>query len=164
MAHYSEKSWLPILEAQEKLLRFDSFGNEDALAIGMKIIELAKEKYKKAAAIRICIDDTVVFAYKMPGTNSENDWWMDRKRNVSRMTGISSLRACVEIAEGLRVPTWSGREDDFALCGGCMPVFMRDGQSYAFILVSGMHHQEDHQIIADALSDYLGLKIDSVCV
>lgn len=163
MAHYSEKGWLPILQAQEELLRFASFDNEDAFAIGLKIAELAKNKYKKSAAIRICIDDAIVFAYKMPGTDLENDWWMDRKRNVSRMTGVSSLRACVEAANGLINTDWMQREKSFALCGGCMPVFMQRGQTFAYIMVSGMHHQEDHQIIADALAGYLGISIGSVC-
>ena len=42
--------WMEILRKQEEVLRFERFNAEDALAIGLIMIRLAKEKYKKAAA------------------------------------------------------------------------------------------------------------------
>jgi len=161
-AFFSDPAWLDVLCEQEEKLRFDTFTREDALDIGLRIIRLAKEKYEADAAVCIMEDDTVVFAYKMPGTNMENDWWMRRKRNVSRTTGVSSLRAYLEIEAGLREVTWHGREDDFAACGGCMPVFLRQGPVYAHIMVSGLEHYLDHQLIADAVAEHLGVCIGSI--
>ena len=157
-----EPQWLEILKEQEEKLRFDTFTREDALDIGLRIIRLAKEKYHDNATVCIMEDDTVVFAYKMPGTNMENDWWMRRKRNVSKATGVSSIRAYVEMELGLREATWHGREGDFATCGGCMPVLMRQGEVFAYIMVSGLEHNVDHQIIADAVAEHMNVTIGSI--
>ena len=159
---YYEPQWLEILKEQEEKLRFDVFTREDALDIGLRIIRLAKEKYHGNAAICIMEDDTVVFACKMPGTNMENDWWMRRKLNVSKATGISSLRAYVEIESGLREASWQGREGAFAACGGCMPVLMRQGGVFAYIMVSNLEHHVDHQLIADAIAEHLNVTIGSI--
>jgi uncharacterized protein (UPF0303 family) len=93
----SDPEWLPVLRDQEEKLRFDVFTREAALDIGLRIVKLTKEKYGGNAAICIIEDDTVVFAYKMPGTSMESDWWIRRKLNVCRTAGVSSLRAYTEI-------------------------------------------------------------------
>lgn len=157
-----EDTWLPILRAQEERLRFDRFGAEEALAVGLNIVRLAKEQNRGSVAICIVQDDAVLFSYKMPGTTVENDWWMFRKINASKATGVSSLRAYLEIEAGLRTPTWAGREGSFVACGGCMPVFLRAGESGAYIAVSGLAHNVDHQLIADAVAATLGASIESV--
>ena len=53
--------------------------------------------------------------------------------------------------------------DNFAACGGCFPVFRQDGKApCCHVLVSGLRHQEDHQVIADAMAWQLGKTIPSV--
>ena len=71
--------WIEILAGQEQALRYSRFTREMALELGLKIVQLVKEKYHDNAAVRIVEDQTTIFAYKMPGTSLENDWWMDRK-------------------------------------------------------------------------------------
>lgn len=160
---YWEKHWAPILAEQEKLLRYSEFTREMALELGLAILKSAQETYHKSAAIRIIEDGTVIFAYKMAGTSSENDWWMDRKLAVSRMTGMSSLRSYVEAEQSEPRPEWIARPDNYATCGGCFPVFPAEGQTpWAYVLVSGMDHQEDHQIIADAMAEQLNVTIKRV--
>lgn len=158
----SDPEWLPILEEHEKVLRFESFSREDALDIGLCIIRLANEKYRGSLAIRIIEDDMDVFAYKMPGTSVENEMWMRRKLNTSRATGVSSLRAFIEIECGLRKETWLKREGAFVACGGCMPVLMQNGETFAYIMVSGLDHELDHQIIADAIAGHLNINIGTI--
>ncbi len=149
--------WIEILAGQEQALRYSRFTREMALELGLKIVQLVKEKYHDNAAVRIVEDQTTLFAYKMPGTSLENDWWMDRKLAVSRCTGTSSLRAYVEAENGLRDAFWQARADNFAACGGCFPIFPADGsQPWAYVLVSGMVHHHDHQAIVDAISWQLG--------
>ena len=160
---YWEKNWSTILEEQERLLRYPAFSRETALDLGLKIVKLAQEVYQKPAAIRIVEDGTVIFAYKMPGTSCENDWWMDKKLALSRLTGMSSLRSYVESEAGRLAPDWLQRPDNFAACGGCFPVFPADNIApWAYVIVSNMHHQEDHQIIADAMAQQLGVEIPQV--
>ena len=161
---YWEPAWPTIIAQQEALLRYTEFTRDMALELGLKIRQLALEKYDRTCAVRIIEDGVTIFAFKMPGTNLENDWWMDRKLATSRLTGTSSLRAYVEAEAGLRVPEWNDRADNFAACGGCFPVLRKDGKApCCHVLASGMEHQIDHQIIADAMAWQLGIEIPSVC-
>lgn len=157
---YWEEQWVDILAEQECQLRYPEFTRKTALDLGIKILQMAQESYGKSAAIRIVEDGTTIFAYKMEGTSSENDWWMDKKLSVSRMTGMSSLRSYVEAQSGHLCPEWEERPNNFATCGGCFPVFLTSGQKpWAYVLVSGMEHYEDHQIIADAMASQLNKTI-----
>lgn len=160
---YWEPSWPEIIRKQEALLRYDAFDRDTALELGLRISQLAREQYQKGAAIRIIEDGIVIFELKMPGTDAENDWWMGKKLATSRLTGTSSLRAYVEAQAGLRQPIWESRPGNFAVCGGCFPVFPADGSAPVhYVLVSGMEHREDHQIIADAMAWQLGVEVPSV--
>lgn len=157
---YWEEQWTDILAEQEQLLRYPEFTRKTALDLGMEILRLAREAYHKSAAIRIVEDGTTIFAYKMEGTSSENDWWMDKKLAVSRMTGMSSLRSYVEAESGRLCPEWEKRPNNFAACGGCFPIFHADNKMpWIHVLVSGMKHYEDHQIIADAMAIQLNKTI-----
>ncbi len=155
----SDPAWLAVLQEHEDKLRFDAFTREDALDIGLEILKLAKERYKEDLCVSITEDDSVIFSCKMAASKLENDAWMLRKRNVSKLTGVSSLRAYLEIEAGLRKETWLDREDSFVACGGCFPVLMRQGETFVYITVSGLAHYLDHQIIADALAEHLNVSI-----
>lgn len=160
---YWAPDWPAIIAKQEELLRYGEFTRDMAWELGLKIHALAQEKYKKGAAIQILEDGIVIFASKMPGTDAENDWWMGKKLAVSRLTGTSSLRAYVEAQAGLRAPEWEERPGNYAACGGCFPVFRADGRTpVCHVLVSGMEHREDHQIIVDAMAWQLGLEVPSL--
>ena len=79
-------------EREEALLRFPAFSYEDALTLGLKIIELAKAR-GAAVAVDITINQTQVFHYAMPGTNRRNAMWIQRKENMVQTSQISSLHA-----------------------------------------------------------------------
>jgi uncharacterized protein (UPF0303 family) len=158
----SEPKWLNIIEEQERKLRFEVFSRKDALDIGQRILKLNEKKYHGNLSFAITEDDIVICSYMMPGTTTENVTWMFRKRNVSKVTGTSSLRAYLEVENGLREETWREREDAYVACGGCFPVLMSKRDTYAYITVSGLEHHEDHQIIADAIAEHLNVSIDSI--
>ena len=64
---------------------------------------------------------------------------------------------------GLRDAFWEARPANYAACGGCFPVLMGDGTApWAYVLVSGLAHYHDHQVIADAMAWQLGKTVDSV--
>ena len=155
--------WLDILKQHEEILRTEKMTAEDALALGVIMIGLAKEKYKKSAAMRIILGGHTVFSFHMDGTSLNNDWWMDKKLNTCRVTGISSIRSLVEVAEGLR-PLESEFENDgdFALCGGCFPLRNAAGKLLGWVLASGLPHECDHQLIADSLAEFLNVSIPSI--
>lgn len=160
---YWKPQWVEILANHEQVLRYSQFTRKMALELALKIIQLVEEKYRESVAVRIVEDQTTIFAYKMPGTSLENDWWMDRKLAVTRYTGTSSLRAYVEAEAGLRHAFWQERADNFAACGGCFPILPADGSMpWAFVLVSGLPHHLDHQVIVDAISWQLGVDVDAL--
>ena len=99
----------------------------------------------------------------MDGTSTNNEWWMDKKLSTCRMSGVSSIRTLVEVAEGLRPmePEFEN-ENDFALCGGCFPLRNADGKLLGYALCSGLAHECDHQLIVDALAELLGREIPRI--
>lgn len=161
-ANYSE-SWLEILRDQEQKLRVEALGADDALRLGMIMYRLAKEKYQKPISIRIIIGGQTTFSFLMEGTDTFNEWWMDKKLHTSRISGVSSIQTLVEVAMGLRAmePEYEN-ENDFALCGGCFPLKNAAGKLIGYAQSSGMPHECDHQLIADALSEFLGVEIASI--
>ena len=161
-AKYSE-SWLEILRDQEAKLRMESLSADEALKIGMIMYRLAKEKYLKPISIRIITGGQTTFSFLMEGTSTNNEWWMDKKLNASRLSGVSSILTLVEVAMGLRAmePEYE-KENDFALCGGCFPIKNRAGKVIGYAQSSGMPHECDHQLIADALAEYLSVEIGSI--
>ena len=157
-----KEEWLEIIKAQEQKLRFSLFSCEDALYIGNQIVRLANEKYNGAVVVSIIEDDMLVFYHKMQGATMENDIWIYKKRNVSKETGVSSLRAYAEIKSGIREPTWRGREESFVACGGCYPVRIADQKPFIYIAVSGLAHYLDHQVIVDAVARRLNTAVGEV--
>ena len=160
---YYEKKWLEAVRRQEELLRADSFGADDALRLGLEMVRLARDVYCESVAIRIILGGHTAFSYLMDGTDSNNEWWMDKKLNTSRMSGMSSIRTLIEVAEG-HIPCEKEYEieNDFALCGGCFPLRNPDGRLIGYVESSGMAHQNDHQLIADALAECLGKEVPGI--
>jgi len=157
------ESWLEILRDQEAKLRMETLCADEALKIGMIMYRLAKEKYLKPISIRIITGGQTTFSFLMEGTSTNNEWWMDKKLNTSRLSGVSSILTLVEVAMGLRAmePEYE-KENDFALCGGCFPIKNQAGKVIGYAQSSGMPHECDHQLITDALAEYLGVEIGSI--
>lgn len=155
--------WLNVLKQQEEMLRVEKMSAEDALALGVIMTGLAKEKYKQPIAIRIILGGHIAFSFLMDGTSRHNEWWMDKKLNTCRLSGVSSIRTLVEVAEGIRPMEMEYEQDgDYALCGGCFPLRNGEGRLLGYVLASGMPHECDHQLIADALAEFLNITVPSL--
>ena len=162
-SYYWEKHWPDAVAQQEKLLRYSSFTREDALELGLKIIELARQNYNGQISVKITEDDTIVFSHKTSGTSIENEMWMDRKLAVSHQSGTSSLGAYLSAVAGQGRAFWLDRPENFAPCGGCFPVLLADNcRPWAYVAVSGMRHFQDHQVIADAMAWQLNVQIPTI--
>ena len=160
---FYKPEWLETLRAHEEILRVEQMTAEDCLKLGLIMNRLAKEVYKRPAAFRVITGGQTTFAYLMAGTSTNNEWWMSKKLNTCRMTGVSSIRSLVEVAEGLRpIEPEFEIENNFALCGGCFPLKNAAGKTIGYALCSGLPHECDHQLVADALSELLGIEIPSL--
>ena len=75
--------------------------------------------------------------------------WLDRKQKTVEKYGHSSYYIYLENEEN---KTYQADEKDESLviCGGGFPLIIR-GELRGSILVSGLVHDEDHQVIVDCL-------------
>lgn len=158
---YTQDDWDLVCQQQEALLQYSSFTREDALELGLLIEKIAREKYHGSVAIRIIEEDSDIFSYRMSNTVKNADWWMNNKYVAARFIRMSSLRALVIAKKGEFNPLWSPWNQ--YLCGGCIPVFnIHGGRPFAYVVISGMKHYEDHQIIADAMAQQLHVNIPEI--
>lgn len=70
---------LDIIRLQEEKCQFTRFNSEDALQLGLLLIENVKP-YKKSVVIDITVNGHQLFRYAMNGTSKDNDEWVRRKK------------------------------------------------------------------------------------
>lgn len=145
---------------QENLLQFDSFSNEQALAIGLKLVELGRAG-GKPVTVDIRRNGTLLFAHAADGAPADHADWIRRKNNLVNRTGHSSHYVHTEVKERGgdidAVPGFDPRE--YAAHGGAFPVVVRGTGQVGTIAVSGLPGPEDHALVVRALQDVL--KVDA---
>ena len=145
-----------MLEAEEAALQFDVFRRSDALALGLKIVELASD-YPLPVAVEITVNGLVVFRHFTDGSLADSELWLDRKRRTVNMFSMSSLRFKYRLE--MYKQTLEDKKLDpheYAAGGGGFPVVLRETGLIGSICVSGMAHLDDHKIIVDAIRSHLG--------
>ena len=135
-----------------KKIELDSFSNRMALEMGLAIIELAKSR-NQHIAVEICRLNQTVFIYVDDNLPVDKHNWLRRKANVAKQFEESSLSVKKDLKEeGMSIGNTFGLDDkDFLAKGGSVPVFVKNAGLIATITVSGLHDEEDHKIIIDAL-------------
>jgi uncharacterized protein (UPF0303 family) len=141
---------------QEELLQFEHFSNDDALEVGMLLIEEAKRR-KASVAIDITVNGCKIFKYSFKGTNAHNDMWLKRKMNTVNTVHKSSLHVFTILQEtGQDLEhNWFLDPMEYAAMGGGFPIHINGTGVIGCIGVSGLPHLEDHQLIIDTLCKYL---------
>jgi uncharacterized protein (UPF0303 family) len=146
------------LQRQEEELQFRQFTNDDALTLGMKLLERAKEQ-GKAVTVDICRNGQQLFHAALPGTSADNDHWIRRKNNVVNRYGHSSFL----IGSQFRVKGKTFEEssrldpDQYAAHGGAFPILIRNVGVVGTITVSGLPQAEDHAFVVSVLREFLTL-------
>lgn len=135
-------------------IELDSFSNQTAMDMGISIINLAKKR-KQQIAVEISRLNHTVFLYVEEGLPADKLNWLRRKANVAKRFEESSLSVKNDLLEGQMTldKTFGLNEKDFLANGGAIPVFVKGAGMIAIITVSGLHDEEDHQIIIDALKE-----------
>lgn len=161
MANYNP-DWLALIKKQEASLMFETFSNSDGLQIGLNIVEAAKS-LDKSLSIRIIANGAIIFSHHMDGVSLHNDWWMDKKLNTCRQTGISGLRFFCEINSGERPrPDFLNIEGNYCWNGGCFPLRMKNGSVFGYAIASGAPHEYDHETVARGIAKFLDVEIPSL--
>jgi uncharacterized protein (UPF0303 family) len=135
-----------------KKIELDSFSNGIALEMGLKIIDLAKSR-NLHIAVEICRLNQTVFIYVDDNLPVDKHNWLRRKANVAKQFEESSLSVKNDLKEGNMTleKTFGLNEKDFLAKGGSIPIFIKNAGMIATITVSGLHDEEDHKIIIEAL-------------
>jgi len=133
-------------------IELDSFSNRIAFDMGVKIIDLAKSR-NQHIAVEVCRLNQTVFLYVDDTLPVDKHNWLRRKANISRQFEESSLSVKNNLKDGNMTleKTFGLDEKDFLAKGGAIPVFIKNGGMIAVITVSGLHDEEDHNIIIEAL-------------
>ncbi len=135
------------------LLQFD---NALALDMGLKILDLAKSR---GHSIAISVDrlNHTVFKYISDGLPEDKHDWLRRKANVAIRFEESSLSVKEDLHKGgMSLATTFGlAEKDFVAKGGSVPLKVKGAGLIGVVTVSGLSDIEDHQLIVDALRDYV---------
>ncbi|MCL1669315.1 heme-binding protein [Elizabethkingia ursingii] len=133
-------------------IELDSFSNRIAFDMGMKIIDLAKSR-NQHIAVEVCRLNQTVFLYVDDTLPVDKHNWLRRKANISRQFEESSLSVKNDLRDGNMTleKTFGLDEKDFLAKGGAIPVFVKNARMVAVITVSGLHDEEDHNIIIEAL-------------
>ena len=157
-ASMEQKVELSTLIRQEELLQFDSFNNDTALALGLKVLELARAA-GKSVAVNITRDGTMLFYHGMPGTNADNANWIRRKSNLVNRTGHSSFYTHTEVKNaGGDYDALPGLDmKEFAAHGGSFPLVLKGKGRIGTLTVSGLSGAEDHAMAVAALKAYLNI-------
>ena len=129
----------------EKELSFQEFNNHDVYQLGQIIVNHIEKNQLKNVRIRIVLDGDIVFQYLMDG--KKGVVWLDRKQKTVEKYGHSSYYIYLENEEN---GTYQADEKDESLiiCGGGFPLIIQN-ELRGSILVSGLAHDEDHQVIVD---------------
>lgn len=161
MNHESEIQIREAVLTHEQQLRYESFGRADAWRLGQKIRELAEETYGCGVVTNIYLDGMLVFKYSMDGCDLKNEWWLQGKLNTAQKYQCSSLLAMLRVNAGLLEHSEKAT-NNYLLCGGGFPIRLCSGEIRGYVIVSGLSHWSDHQVIADAMAACLNRQIPSV--
>ena len=147
------------LKAEEEALVLPAFDVAAALEIGLIAYEIAQRRGINPS-IEVRIGEWIVFHASLPGTNSENDWWMGRKARVVLLTGHSSIHERV-LAEEQNIDWFAKHgveEEQYAIHGGGLPINVAGKGLSGILLISGLPQIQDHLLGVDALTEYLARK------
>ena len=154
---------LDTIRRQEQALQFTSFDNDAALAIGNRIVEMAKAD-KVAVTVDITVNRNPLFFHAMAGTSPNNVDWIRRKSNLVNRTGHASFFVHTEAVNAGRdydnLPTFDPK--DYAAHGGSFPIVVKGTGQIGTITVSGLAGVDDHAMVVRALKWYL--KADDVAI
>ena len=149
------KEFLESLKHAEAVLQYDSFDQEDAYRLGTKLRE-AGMKGEQPVAVRVVLDGLIVYQSFPQGTTAENGSWMDRKYATVLRSHTSSLRAAVERELFGIANDWQQDEETHAFCGGAFPIIVK-GEFHGGVIVSGLPHLEDHDLLISVLKEELSV-------
>lgn len=146
---------IQVLE-QEQELQFAKFNEDTAWNLGKQLVETAREK-NLSVTVDITRGTHQLFHASLPGTSPDNDEWVKRKiRTVYRFGHSSFYMGQLLKSKGKNIEqAYLVSESEYAAHGGCFPIIVKDTGIVGTITVSGLPQEEDHNLVVQALRDFL---------
>ncbi|WP_445749873.1 heme-binding protein [Polaribacter sp.] len=135
-----------------KKIELETFNNRIGLEMGLAIENLAKERNQNIA-VQIERLNHIIFLYVDDNLSTDKHNWLRRKSNVVKNFEESSLSVKNDLINGNMSldGTFALNPTNYLAKGGAIPIFVKNAGMVAIITVSGLHDEEDHKIIIDAL-------------
>ena len=144
---------------EEQILTLPYLDLTGALEIG----EIAKSiavLRKLPLAIQVRLGDWIIYHASLPGSTSENHWWIDRKARVVSLKHHSTIFERVSAEE--RGVDWHKEnnllDETHAIHGGGLPLITKDDGFVGVLLISGLPQVEDHLLGVEVLTEFLARK------
>ena len=130
-----------------------------ALEIGQMVTSFGIER-GLPIAVEVRIGDWIIYHASLPGSKSENQWWIDRKARVVLLKHHSTIYERVSAEE--RGADWHQEnnllDETHAIHGGGLPLITKNEGFVGVLLVSGLPQVEDHLLGVEVLTEFLARK------
>ena len=147
-----------LLEEQIKLT-LPALTITDALEIG-EIAKFFGQDSSLPIAVEVRLGDWIIYHASLPGSNAENQSWIDRKARVVMLKQHSTLFERVSAQE--RGVDWFVEnkltDDTYAIHGGGLPLITQSDGFVGVLLISGLPQIEDHLLGVKVLTEFLARK------
>ena len=144
---------------EELLLTLPALDVADAMEIG----EIAKSFGTQRGlpiAVEVRIGDWTIYHASLPGSTSENQWWIDRKARTVMLKHHSTMYERVSAEE--RGVDWHKEnnlpDETHAIHGGGLPLITKSEGFVGVLLISGLPQVEDHLLGVEVLTEFLARK------
>jgi len=146
------------MEKQEEILQFPHFNRQDGWDLGHVFAGVIAEKKLPAPICIRLASGLIVFQWAGDGTNPDNEHWMIRKFRSVRDFEKSSLLSAAWFKKKKETLEDYGLEPGrYAVCGGGFPIRIKGSGLIGVATVSGLPQFEDHDLLIEGFSRYLGL-------
>ena len=144
---------------EELLLTLPALDVAGAVEIG----EIAKSfgtQRSLPIAVEVRVGDWIIYHASLPGSKSENQWWIDRKARVVLLKHHSTIYERVSAEE--RGVDWHQEnnllDETHAIHGGGLPLITKGDGFVGVLLISGLPQVEDHMLGVEVLTEFLARK------
>ena len=144
---------------EEQILTLPSLDLTEAVEIG-EIAKSLGQMRNLPIAVEVRLLDWIIYHASLPGSKSENQWWIDRKARVVMLKYHSTMHERVSAEE--REVDWhkenNVEDKTHAIHGGGLPLITKGEGFVGILLISGLPQVEDHLLGVEVLTEFLARK------
>jgi uncharacterized protein (UPF0303 family) len=152
-----------VLLKEEQTFTLSALSISGALMIG-ELAKLLGIERILPIAIEVRLGDWIIYHASLPGSTSENQWWIDRKARVVLLNHHSTLYEQVNASE--KGIDWHKEnnllDETHAIHGGGLPLITQDKGFVGVLIISGLPQLEDHLFGVEVLTEFLAQKGDLI--